>query len=50
MQSIIFRVGTNNQIFTNPLEIMEIHNTGHALPNKTYLIDQYARATVKPLI
>ena len=23
----------------NPLQIIEIHNTGHALPNKTYPID-----------
>ena len=42
MQSIISRVSTNNQIFLNPLQIIE--NMGHALSNKTYLIDQYARA------
>ena len=39
MQSIISRVNTNNQIFLNLLQISEIHNTGHALSNKTYLID-----------
>ena len=39
MQSIISRVSTNNQIFLNLLQIIEIHNTGHALSNKTYLID-----------
>ena len=39
MQSIISRVSTNNQIFLNPLQIIEIYNIGHALPNKTYLID-----------
>ena len=39
MQPIISRVSTNNQIFLNPLQIIEIYNTGHALPNKTYLID-----------
>ena len=39
MQSIISRVSTNKQIFLNPLQIIEIHNTGYALPNKTYLID-----------
>ena len=39
MQSIISRVSTNKQIFLNPLQIIEIPNTGHALPNKTYLID-----------
>ena len=39
MQSIISRVSTNNQICLNPLQIIEIHDTGHALPNKTYLID-----------
>ena len=44
MQSIISRVSTNNQIFLNPLQIIEIYNTGHALPQKTYLIDWYARA------
>ena len=44
MQSIICRVSTNNQIFLNLLQIVEIHNTGHALLNKTYLIDEYARA------
>ena len=35
MQSIISRENKNNQIFLNPLQIIEIH----ALPNKTYLID-----------
>ena len=44
MQSIISQVGTNNQIFLYTLQIIEIHDTGHALPNKTYLIDLYARA------
>ena len=44
MQSNISRVGTNIQIFLNPLQIIEIHNIGHALPKKTYLTDQYARA------
>ena len=39
MQSIISRVSTNKQILLNPLQIIEIHNTGYALPNKTYLID-----------
>ena len=39
MQSIISRVSTNNQIFLNPLQIIEIYKTRHALPNKTYLID-----------
>ena len=39
MQSIISRVSKNNQIFLNPLQIIEIHNMGHALPNKTYLTD-----------
>ena len=39
MQSIITRVSTNNQIFLNPLQINEIHNTGYAFSNKTYLID-----------
>ena len=39
MQSIISRVYTNNQMFLNPLRIIEIHNTENALPNKTYLID-----------
>ena len=39
MQSIISRVNTNDQLFLNPLKIIEIYNTGHALPNKTYLID-----------
>ena len=39
MQSIIYRVSSNNQIFLNPLQIIEIHYTGHALSNKTYLID-----------
>ena len=39
MQSIISQVSSNNQIFLNPLQIIEIHNTGHALPNKTYFID-----------
>ena len=39
MQSIISRVSTNNQMCLNPLQIIEIHNTGHALPDKTYLID-----------
>ena len=39
MQSIISRVSTNNQMFLNPLQIIEIHNTGHNLPIKTYLID-----------
>ena len=38
MQSIISRVSTNDQLFLNPLKIIEIYNTGHALPNKTYLI------------
>ena len=37
MQLIISRVGTNNQIFLNPWQIIEMHNTGHAFPNKTYL-------------
>ena len=40
MQSIISRVSTNNQIFLNPLLIIEIHNTMHDLSNKTYLIDK----------
>ena len=35
MQSIISRVSTNNQIFLNPLQIIEIHNTGHARSNNT---------------
>ena len=39
MQAIISGVSTNNQIFLNPLQTIEIHNTGHALYNKTYLID-----------
>ena len=39
MQSFLSRVSTNDQIFLNSLQIIEIHNTGHALPNKTYLID-----------
>ena len=39
MQSFIYRVSTNNQIFVNPLQIIEIHNTVHALSNKTYLTD-----------
>ena len=39
MQSIILQVSTNNQIFLNPLQIIEIHNTGYALPYKTYPID-----------
>ena len=39
MQSINSRVSTDNQIFLNPLQIIEIHNTGHAFPNKTYPID-----------
>ena len=38
-KSIISRVSTINQIFLNPLQIIEIHNTGHALRNKTYPID-----------
>ena len=29
----------NKQIFLNPLQIIEIHNTGHNLPNKAYLMD-----------
>ena len=39
MQSIISWVSTNNQIFLNPLQIIEIYDTGHALFNKTYFID-----------
>ena len=39
MQSIIARVSTYNQIVLNPLQIIEIHNTEHALSNKTYLTD-----------
>ena len=39
MQSIMSRVSTQNQIFLNPLQIIEIYYTGHALPNKTYPID-----------
>ena len=39
MQSLISRVSTNKQIFLNPLQIVEIHNTEHALSNKAYLID-----------
>ena len=39
MQSIISRVCTNNQMFLNHLQIIEIHNTENGLPNKTYLID-----------
>ena len=39
MQSNISRVSKNNQIFLNLLQIIEIHKTGHALSNKTYLID-----------
>ena len=39
MQSIISQVSTNEQICLNPLQITEIHNTRHALSNKTYLID-----------
>ena len=39
MQSMISRVSTNNQKILNPLQIIEIHDTGHALPNKTYPID-----------
>ena len=38
MQFIISRVSTNNQIFLDPLQIIEMHNTGHALPNKSYLL------------
>ena len=30
-------------MFLNPLQSIDMHNTGHALPNKTYLIDYYAR-------
>ena len=36
---LFFRVSTTNQIFLNPPQTIEIHNTGHAFPNKTYLID-----------
>ena len=39
MQSIISGVSTNKEIFLNPLQIIEIHDTVHALPNKTYLTD-----------
>ena len=39
MQSIISRVSTNNQICLSPLQIIESNDTGHALSNKTYLID-----------
>ena len=39
MQSVISRVSTNDQLFLNPLKIIEIYNTGHAPLNKTYLID-----------
>ena len=39
MQSIVSRVGTNNQNCLNPLQIIEIYNTAHALLNKTYHID-----------
>ena len=49
MPSIISRVSTNNQIFLNPLQIIDIHNTGHALPNKTYHIyNHLARANWQP--
>ena len=30
-------------MFSNSLPIIEIHNTGHALQNKTNLTDWYAR-------
>ena len=39
MQSIISRMSTIYQIFLNPLQIIEIHNTGHAISNNTYFID-----------
>ena len=39
MQSIISRVNKNNQIFLDLLQIIEIHNNGDALSNKTYLTD-----------
>ena len=39
MQFIISRVSTNNEMFLNPLQIIEIYNVGHALSNQTYLID-----------
>ena len=39
MQSITSRVSTNNQIFLNPLQIIEIYIAGQALPNYAYLID-----------
>ena len=39
MQAIFSHVSTNNQTFLKPLQIIEIHNTGYALSNKTYLID-----------
>ena len=29
MQSIISRVGMNSQIFLNPLQVIEIRDTGH---------------------
>ena len=36
---LFFRVSTTNQLFLNPPQTIEIHNTGYAFPNKTYLID-----------
>ena len=39
MQTISSRVSTYNQIFLNLLQIIDIYNTGYALPNKTYPID-----------
>ena len=38
-QEILLHTVLYDQIFLNPLKIIEIYNTGHALPNKTYLID-----------
>ena len=43
MQSIISRVSTNNLIFFNTLQIIEMHNKRHALPKITYPNDLYAR-------
>ena len=39
MQWIISLVSTNNEVFLNTLQIIEIHNMRHALPNNIYLID-----------
>ena len=39
MQLLLSRASTNDEIILSTLQIIEIHNTGYALPNKTYLID-----------